>query len=204
MGLVTYPPQQPSLPPPQDPYVSYPPTQPYTDPYGQAGFAPGHQQNQGYQGYEHTSGQQPSVLVEPPVRPLWPWLAVVVVLSLALVAGGGWVLYDRVLREDTGVAACKAMAGHEKTESASGSSSSDEKLTRDDYVRMRKVFADSRYADLREHGTKLMDILWQVSQLGADDEAVAMNYLQPLTEHVSGLQSACADHGVIINLKITD
>lgn len=147
-----------------------------------------------------------------------------------LLAGGGWLLYDRVLREDSGVAACKSLAAQSLTgqsraapstdaPSADGQStdgqstdgqemsdsadSADQRLTRDEYVRMRKVFADSRYADLREHGTKLMDVLWQVTQLGADNEA-AMAYVQPLTEHVSGLQSACADHGVIIDLKITD
>ncbi|WP_436529295.1 hypothetical protein [Actinoplanes sp. HUAS TT8] len=186
---MTYPPQQPPLPPPQDPYVSYPPTQPYTDPYGQAGSVPG------YAAYE-PGGRQ-----APPRRPLWPWLAAVAALSLALVAGGGWILYDRVLREDSGVAACKSLAAGEKTGPAS---SGDDTLTRDEYLRMRKIFADSHYADLREHGTKLMDILWQVSQIGTDNEAAAMAYLQPLTEHVSGLQSACADHGVIIDLKLTD
>lgn len=136
-----------------------------------------------------------------PRRPLWPWFTAVAVLSVVLFAGGGWLLYDRVIREDSGVAACKSIAAEEKN---GASEAADEQLTRDEYVQMRKVFADSRYADLREHGTKLMDILWQVSQLGADNEAVALTYLQPLTEHVSGLQSACADHGVIIDIKLTD
>ncbi len=122
-------------------------------------------------------------------------------LSLVLLAGGGWLLYDRAIREDSGVAACKSLAAGAENGS---DSTADDRLTRDEYVRMRKVFADSRYADLREHGTKLMDILWQVTQLGTDDEAVALTYLQPLTEHVSGLQSACADHGVILDLKVSD
>jgi hypothetical protein len=130
---------------------------------------------------------------------LWPWLAAVTALSLALLAGGGWLLYDRVLREDSGVAACKSLAAQEKNGSGGAA---DDKLTRDEYVRMRQVFADSRYADLREHGTKLMDVLWQVTKLGADNEA-ALVYLQPLTEHVSGLQSACADHGVLVDLDLT-
>ncbi|GAA4587841.1 hypothetical protein BJY16_008354 [Actinoplanes octamycinicus] len=120
-------------------------------------------------------------------------------LSLLLLAGGGWLLYDRVLREDSGVAACRALAGQEK----SSSGTADDKLTKEEYLSMRQVFADSRYADLREHGTKLMDVLWQVSQLGADNE-MALTYLQPLTEHISGLQSACADHGVVIDLKLSD
>jgi hypothetical protein len=124
----------------------------------------------------------------------------VAALSLVLLAGGGWLVYDRVLREDSGVAACRTLAGTERNKSGDAA---DDNLTRDEYVSMRKVFADSRYRDLREHGTKLMDVLWQVSQLGTDDE-VAMSYLQPLTEHLSGLQSACADHGVIIDLKLAD
>ncbi|GIE90235.1 hypothetical protein Are01nite_67150 [Actinoplanes regularis] len=183
---VSYPPQQPvPPPPPQDPYVSYPATQPYLDPYGQAGLVSGYQQP-----------------VPPPRRPLWPWLALVAALSLILLAGGGWLVYDRLLREgeDSGVAACRALASEEK----GSSGTSDDELTRDEYIAMRKVFADSRYPDLREHGTKLMDVLWQVSQLGADNEVAALAYLQPLTEHVSGLQSACADHGVILDLKLTD
>ncbi|WIM94179.1 hypothetical protein ACTOB_006181 [Actinoplanes oblitus] len=133
-------------------------------------------------------------------RPLWPWLAAVAALSLMLLAGGGWLLYDRVLREDSGVTACRALADQEKN----GGGTADDKLTKDEYLSMRQVFANSRYADLREHGTKLMDVLWQLTQWGPDNEMVALTYLQPLTEHISGLQSACADHGVIIDLKLTD
>ncbi len=187
-GHVPYPPQQPAFQPPQDPYAGYPATQPYldpyTDPYGQAGFTSGHQQP-----------------VPAPRRPLWPWLAAVAALSLILLTGSGWLLYDRVLREDSGVAACRALASQDR--SGAGGATDDE-LTRDEYISMRQVFADSRFPDLREHGTKLMDIMWQVSQLGADNEVAALAYLQPLTEHISGLQSACADHGVILDLKLTD
>ncbi|GIF06581.1 hypothetical protein [Actinoplanes siamensis] len=184
---MTYPPQQSPFPPPQDPYVSCPPTQPCTDPYGQPGPVPDH--------------QAAAPFPAPPRRPLWPWIAAVAALSLLLVAGTGWVLYDRVLREDSGVAACRALAAEERNGANGGA---DDTLTRDEYVSMRRVFAESRYADLREHGTKLMDVLWQVTQLGSDDEMTALTYLRPLTEHVSGLQSACADHGVIIDLKLTD
>ncbi|GIF14540.1 hypothetical protein [Actinoplanes teichomyceticus] len=178
---MTYPPQQP-FPPPEDPYVNHPPTQPFTGPYPQAGFPAG---------YPHPAA--------PPRRPLWPWLAAVAALSLMLLAGSGWLLWDRVLREDSGVAACKALADRDR---AAGGA--DETLTREEYLAMRRVFADSRYADLREHGTKLMDVLWQVTQLGTDDQVAALTYLEPLTRHVSGLQSACADHGVVIDLRLTD
>jgi hypothetical protein len=60
-----------------------------------------------------------------------------------------------------------------------------------------------RYEDLRTHGTKLMDVVWQVSQLGGDPGLGALVYLQQLTEQMSGLQSACADRGIILELKTT-
>ena len=84
-------------------------------------------------------------------------------------------------------------------------------MTEAEYRELRGVFEDSRYNDIRDHGTKLMDVVWQMSQAidqqgGADAEdgaslGAALAYMQPLMTHMTGLQSACADQGVIVNLK---
>ncbi|MGW0150825.1 hypothetical protein ACWDVU_35185, partial [Streptomyces sp. NPDC003333] len=60
---------------------------------------------------------------------------------------------------------------------------------------------DSRHEKLREHGTALVDIVWQVSNLPEGEEMGALAFIGPMGTHVAGLQTACADQGVIVNLN---
>ncbi|MGX6604852.1 hypothetical protein ACWKSP_22390 [Micromonosporaceae bacterium Da 78-11] len=120
-------------------------------------------------------------------------LATAIVFALS----GGWFLYDRVIKTDSGIAACEAMAG-DKQIAGGAKVGADEQLTESQYRQVRKVFEDSRHDDIRDHGTKLIDIVWQMTQLGKDPGMAALAYVGPLTQQMTGLQSACADQGIII------
>jgi hypothetical protein len=139
-------------------------------------------------------GPQP----QPPRRSLLPWLALAVAL-LVVAGAGGWFLYDRVIRTDSGVAACEALRDGDK---AVDGDDGDKTMTEAEYRELRGVFEDSRYEDIRDHGTKLIDLVWQLSKLGEEPGMEALAFMGPLTEHVTGLQSACADQGVIVDLKL--
>jgi hypothetical protein len=69
-------------------------------------------------------------------------------------------------------------------------------ITESQYREMRAVFAGSRHDDIRDHGTKLVDVVWQASHT----TGTSLGYLGPLTEHRSGLQSACSRHGIAVTL----
>jgi hypothetical protein len=124
----------------------------------------------------------------------------VLIAVLALVAGGVaiWVGPDLYRASDSGVQACKAMRDGGKT--FAGKAQDQTKMTQADYREMRGVFESSRYDDIRDHGTKLMDLAWQLSQLGEQPGMGALMYVQPLMTHTTGLQSACADQGVFVQM----
>jgi len=64
-----------------------------------------------------------------------------------------------------------------------------------EYQAARTDFADSSDRRIRENGVKLMDALWNASTFRAVDLRGS------LTAHAMGLQSACADAGVIFTLS---
>jgi hypothetical protein len=100
--------------------------------------------------------------------PGWPY-AVLLVAVLVLL-GGVWTAYDRgLIVEDSGVTACEAMRGGSTT---FRTDPDEGPLTEDDYRRARQAFADSRYDDIRDHGTQTMDIVWRISQMKDDDQAI--------------------------------
>lgn len=111
-------------------------------------------------------------------------------------------MWDGFIREDPGVAACKAMAAGKKMDGSpktSGGNGSD-KMTKAEYQDAREIFADSRHEKLREHGTAIVDLAWQIQGLGDGNELAALAFVGPMGTHLSGLQSACADQGVIVDL----
>ncbi|WP_204036387.1 hypothetical protein [Micromonospora qiuiae] len=137
-----------------------------------------------------------------PAKPSRKPIIVAVLAAVAVLAVGaiGYAVWDGFIREDPGVAACKAMADGKQAD-GSAKTSDDDKLTEAEYREVRKVFEDSRHDKIREHGTALMDIVWQVDQLPEDQEFGALAFLAPMGTHISGLQTACADQGVIVNLS---
>ncbi|MEV6634299.1 hypothetical protein AB0M54_26485 [Actinoplanes sp. NPDC051470] len=125
-------------------------------------------------------------------RAVWPWL--VLVIAVVFAASGGWFAYRKIAVKDPGIVACEAMAAGDRSYAGQ---EPDAKLTEPEYRKIRKVFADSRYDDIRDHGTKLIDVVWQAGQAGENN----LVYLQPLATQLTGLQSACADQGIFINLR---
>jgi hypothetical protein len=130
-----------------------------------------------------------------------PILIAAVAVAATLVVGTVYyAVWDRFIREDSGVAACKAMRDGKNVD-GSPKDSGDDKMTEDQYREAREVFEDSRHDKIREHGTALMDIAWQISQIPDGQEFGALAFIGPMGTHVSGLQTACADQGVIVNLN---
>jgi hypothetical protein len=175
-----YPQQQP-------PVVSGPPAQHY---------------GVGWQQQAPELWQQSAPPPAPAKKARWPWL---VLAAAVLVLGGGvYTAYDKnLIFKDSGIKACEGLRDGSKTV-AGTDKASNQKMTEAQYRQARKVFEDSRYDDIRDHGTKLMDVVWQMSQTldgKEEDQMGALIYLQPLTQQMTGLQSACADQGIIINLK---
>ncbi|MFF3869095.1 hypothetical protein [Micromonospora sp. NPDC001898] len=179
---MTYPPQQPD----PTPAIPAPQPQPWVDPAGQP----------------YPPAQQPAAFPTPPVKPSYRPLIVVAAATVGVLAIGtiGYVVWDGYIKEDSGVAACKAMRDG-KSPDGSADVGDDEKLTEAQYREAREVFEDSRHEKIREHGTALMDVAWQVNQLPKGQEMGALAYMGPLTTHMSGLQTACADQGVIVDLN---
>jgi hypothetical protein len=71
-------------------------------------------------------------------------------------------------------------------------------LTEGEYRAARARFNDSKYDDIREHGNGLVDLVWQIQRI-PDDQA-AGDLIDRVAGHASGLQAACADHGIVVNL----
>jgi hypothetical protein len=161
--------------------MTYPPQQPY--------------------GHSPTPDPQawPPAQIPPSRKPRWPWL--VLAVAVLFLVSAGWFAYNRVIKKDSGIAACEAMAGNKQIVDGA-KVGADEKLTEAQYRQVRKVFEDSRYDDIKDHGTKLIDVVWQVSQLGDTPGMEVLAFVGPLTTEVSGLQSACADQGIIIKMDL--
>ncbi|WP_327643682.1 hypothetical protein [Micromonospora zamorensis] len=149
-----------------------------------------------------THGHPGQVAPPPPVKSSrTPLIVAGAAFITVLVLGvGGWAVYDRFIKEDPGIAACKAMAADKNIDGSPKTSGEDDKLTEAEYREARKIFEDSRYEKIREHGTALMDIAWQVDQMPDGENGGALALLGPMGTHVSGLQTACADEGYIVKL----
>ncbi|MFY1656026.1 hypothetical protein [Micromonospora sp. WMMD1274] len=195
-----------------DPYAAHQPQQPYQQ--GNSGYTttPQHQSTAPEQ--THVNGVDPTELTAPVApakqarhsrsepsrrKPLLIAIgASLVMLLLAAVAIG---VYEGFIKEDSGVAACKALRDGKKADGSEKGSDDDDKLTETEYRNARKLFEDSRHDKLREHGTALIDITWQVSNLPEGQEMGALAFVSAMGTHMAGLQTACADQGVIVNLN---
>jgi hypothetical protein len=126
------------------------------------------------------------------------WIAVAVVGAVAMIVAG-LVLLGRsgavpagvpVVGQDSGVAACEAIASG-KAADGGPTEAPGEKMTQAEYQQVRKVFADSSDPEIREHGTKLVDLSWQTQQ---SPESMLLVVSQ-FTDAYTGLAGACASHG---------
>jgi hypothetical protein len=132
---------------------------------------------------------------QPPKPSLWQRIARHKLLTVAVVvvvlAGGSAVAYS-ALREDSGVAACKAMAAR------ANSTTTNTEFTAKDYQHTRKLFADSGDAAIRTNGTKLIDAAWQASKTTDDNAFGMLALVGSMTDAYTGLTGACASHGVTL------
>ncbi|MEU6202427.1 hypothetical protein ABZ814_02390 [Micromonospora musae] len=181
-----------------DPNQTQPPQQP-----DQQGTAPVHPPQQ----YQPPAGGYlpPPVDQPPPAAPAGRSRKLLITGIVSLVAvlavvTAGVAVYDTFIREDFGVAVCKAMRDG-KDILGNEERGGDDEMTEAEYREARELFEDSRHEDIREHGTALMDIAWQVSNLPEDQGMGALAFLGAMGTHISGLQTACADQGVIVNLN---
>ncbi|NMO57489.1 hypothetical protein HH310_40760 [Actinoplanes sp. TBRC 11911] len=140
--------------------------------------------------YHHREWQTDAVFEAPtppphlrPVkRPRWLIPAAVLVL-----AGGLWVLHDKnVIFRDSGIQACMDLRDGD-SEIQPG-----EPLTEQGHRRLREVFAGSRYADIREQGTRVADMLRRSVPPGTGRDVP-----EPLIRQLDAFQAACAHHGVV-------
>lgn len=166
--------------------------------YGPTAQAPYYSPNQ-----YGAAPQSPRPAPESPGRqPRWPWVVLGLSVLLFITVSGG-IAYNRgLIFKDSGIKACEALRDGKST--FKGDPQKQTPMTEAQYRALRKVFEDSRYDDIRDHGTKLMDVVWQVSQLTKDDSSSMslLAYLGPLTTQATGLQSACADQGIIVDLNL--
>lgn len=167
------------------------------------------------QPYEHRPGQPFGYLPAPGSRasefpwqanpepahrqPKWPYL--VLAAALLFLAGGLWSVYDRgLIFKDSGIEACEAFRDGKKVDGASLDTKVDGKMTEAQYLQLREVFQDSRHDDVRLAGTKLMDVMWQVMQVGPNPGIEALPLVGQVTTAATDMQGACANHGIVINI----
>lgn len=110
--------------------------------------------------------------------------AVALVVSLAACAGG-------VSAEEV----CQAM----QKDKLNGGNNNDD-MTKAEYTELRAQFAAVDDEALREHGLKLIDIGWQMSRIPEGKELGALVYMGSLTDAMTGVVGACAQHGVVLDL----
>lgn len=136
-----------------------------------------------------------------PERPKFPRgrLWIILVLAAGLVLALASILIERsnlvpagvpVIGMDKGLAICKAMAGDKNPV---GNGPGDE-LTTAEIRQVRQAFADSRYAEIREPGVKLMDMAAQIGQMSEDDMGLLM-FASSFTESYAALSGGCSQHG---------
>jgi hypothetical protein len=188
--------------PPQQPWAT-----PDAEPQPQQPWAgAGEQPQQPWAGPgEQPHPPQPGGMTVLPPQPNRKAIIIAAATIVGVLAVGtlGFVVWDGYLRKDSGVAACEAMRDG-KSPDGGANSGEDEKLTEARYREAREVFEDSRHDKIREHGTALMDIVWQIDQLPKSQSSAALAFIGPMSTHLAGLQTACADQGVIVNLTDRD
>lgn len=108
----------------------------------------------------------------------------------ALVIGAG--LFFTFTGQDSGVAACQAIA---EGKAADGSAvTAGATMSEAEYRKVRAVFADSVHPGIRDNGTKVIDLAWQIQQ----NPDAALLVASDLTRAYTGLAGACAEQGYVI------
>lgn len=126
------------------------------------------------------------------------WLGVTLLAGLVLFLAGLFVQRQNwlpasvpLIGKDTGVAACEAIHNGQAPVKAKGI------MSEADYRKARAVFADSRYPDIRNNGTRLMDLAWQAQGMGSNNLGV-LAVIGAIGDAYSGLAGGCASVGYTI------
>jgi hypothetical protein len=129
---------------------------------------------------ENHTAEAPAPRSSPPrlsYRRLW----IIVAISVVVVAVIAPVSY-RYLAPDSGITECKALAANIRGQTLISLSPGSQ-------------FARSRYADLREAGSKLSDL---TSRVGSLNSTTLMLFGDQLNQDWSDLAGACANHGITL------
>lgn len=148
----------------------------------------------GYEGMRYQGWDQPPT--EQPKSKTGSRLALTIVglIVLFVAAVGVWIVVtpkalDKV---DTGVRACKFISegkdAHGKPTPSTAPKDDDNKMTSDQYKKMRSVFAESRHNDIETAGTKFADSAWQM-------QGGNLLMLDATLTSYTELTGACANHG---------
>ena len=177
--------------------VSYDPhQQPYVH---RADQHAGYPQQYGQLVPDHEWQADPPPPLPAPRQAKWPYA--VLAAAVLFLAGGVWTAYDRgVIFKDSGIEACEGFRDGKKTEGAPVDAKAGERMTEAQYLELREFFQDSRHDDLRQAGTKLVDVMWQVMQLGTDPGIEALPLVGQMATAATNMQGACANHGIVINI----
>jgi hypothetical protein len=111
--------------------------------------------------------------------------ASMVVAAVVILVG----LFAVFSEQDSGVAACRAIAEGKAADGSKATAGA--KMTKIDYQEVRKIFADSGVPEIRDNGTRFIDLSWQ----SPDTELLISS---DMTRAYTGLAGACAAHGYVI------
>jgi hypothetical protein len=104
--------------------------------------------------------------------------------------------------KDSGLAMCEEMRDAQNSGNPlelDGSDGNRFRLTEAEYHDLRSRFADSRYDDIRDAGTRFADMNWQLNNLGGTNSVRdLMKLASQLLPAYSALADACANHDVIL------
>lgn len=124
-----------------------------------------------------------------------------IIMAVAILVAAGAILrivgvlpyWVPLIGQDSGVAACEAIAssGGTKIDGGAGENATDAEKIR----AVRALFADSRHDDIRQHGVAFMDLTTQIMAMGEKPDLSALALVGPITTAYAGLAGGCADQG---------
>lgn len=170
----------------------------WADLAAQHGWNTGRHENRG-DGRPWTSPEAPPWAGRRDWAPRWILPATLAALALTVLALTGLLVQRMnwlpasfpIIGKDTGYAACEAIHAGRAPVEAKGI------MTLDQYRQAREVFADSRYAGIRDNGIKLMDLAWQAQGMG-DNNLGVLALMGGVADAYSGLAGGCASVGITI------
>ncbi len=122
-------------------------------------------------------------------------LALAAIILAAAASLVGYKLISDRLVEDPGVKVCKQV--RENLQLPDDERDTDP-ITEQEYQQIRDLLQDTRHDKIRTHGTKLLDLTWQLQQFGPEPGLEALPLVQPFWDAYTGFSGACADQGVIL------